>query len=88
MSIPPMVEPITAGVLVYLINRYITSRINFCCPCQFMQDNVFETDREEERDSRDSSSTNTTVTDSQDIIINHQTDHTVYDYHPYFLTIH
>ena len=87
MSVPPIVEPITAGVLVYLINRYITSQINFCYPCQFMQEHVFDTDREEERESRDSSSTSTVI-GSQDVSLNHQNDHTIFDYHPYFLTIH
>ena len=88
MSIPPMVEPITAGVIVYLINRYITSQINFCFPCQFMQEHFFETDREVERDSRDSSSTSTTITGSQDVTVDHQGEQVIYDYHPYFLTIH
>ena len=88
MSIPPMVEPITAGVLVYLIDRYITSQINFCFPCQFMQEHLFETDREVERDSRDSSSTSTTINGSQDGNADHQSEHVIYDYHPYFLTIH
>ena len=88
MSIPPMVEPITAGVLVYLINRYITSQVNFCFPCQFMQEHLFETDREVERDSRDSSSTSTTITGSQDVTVDHQNEQVIYDYHPHFLTKH
>ena len=82
MSVPPMVEPITAGVLVYLIDRYITSQVNFCFPSQFMKEHLFETDREVERDSRDSSPTNTTISGNQDVIVDHQNEHIIYDYHP------
>ena len=84
MPTPPMLEPITAGVVVYLINRYITSRINFCAPCDYLQEQMFEHDREES----DASSTNTAVIDSADSDVSNHNERIIYDSHPYFLTIH
>ena len=84
---PAILEAITAGVLVYLINRYITSQINFCYPCEFFQQQMYESDRQSEQDSRESSATSTTVSDSTDVRTDNTNEHIVYEYHPYFLTI-
>ena len=49
---------------------------------------MYESDRQSEQDSRESSATSTTVSDSTDVRTDNTNEHIIYDYHPYFLTIH
>ena len=56
--IPPIVEPILAGVFVSLFNKYILNQINpsvLCCKT------THETVHESDRDESDSSTTTTSI---------------------------
>ena len=84
MTAPQMCEPITAGIIVSFINRYITSKTDFCYPCNYLYEEAVESDRE----TSDSSSIKTTVIDSVSTDVQQHQEHIIYDHHPYFLTIH
>jgi hypothetical protein len=55
---PPILEPISAGIIVFLLNKYVISRLNFCYPCELVEQQMHL----EHED--DVSSTNTTITDA------------------------
>jgi hypothetical protein len=56
---PPILEPISAGVIVFILNKYVISRLNFCYPCELVEQQIHMVEHED-----DVSSTNTTITDA------------------------
>jgi hypothetical protein len=62
---PPILEPISAGVVVFLLNKYLISKLNFCYPCELVEQQM-HLDHED-----DVSSTNTTVTDASSSYTSH-----------------
>lgn len=55
---PTILEPVSAGIIVALLNKYVVSKFDFCYPCQLVAEIANEKNHED-----DVSSTSTTVTD-------------------------
>jgi hypothetical protein len=69
---PPLLEPVSAGIIVYLLSEYVVSRLNFCCPCELVQP-------DERNHEDDVSSTNMTISDTTEIdSVAHTHAHTVH----------
>ena len=56
---PPLLEPVSTGIIVYLLNKYVVSKLNFCYPCELVQTVEHHED--------DVSSTNTTISDTTEV---------------------